>query len=37
LLASIAAHSNEAEVFVLRKPRELERLLGTLDSRSAPT
>jgi adenylate kinase family enzyme len=37
LLASIAAQSSEAEVFVLRNPRELERLLATLASGTAPT
>ena len=37
LLASIAAQSNEAEVFILRNPRELERLLDTLDSGAAHT
>ena len=37
LLASIAAQSNEAEVIILRNPRELERLLDILASGGAPT
>ena len=36
LLASIAAQSKEAEVFVLRNPRQLERFLANLASGTAP-
>jgi hypothetical protein len=36
LLASIAAHSNEAEVFVLQNPRELECVLAKLASGTDP-